>query len=163
MSPNKGDCFAFSPEKFAEAIEIRIPAPDETITPEPTIAPTPNLLPEFPIIDEPMTEPPINNLTSGTSTPVPQVIVAKPLPDVLHRIKHALSAVAPDRVVKHGQLLRRVLGNEIRRPDAHRTNVLFPTVAFLEQFESGSCQFLRKLRLQRQPTLELRTVYVAPN
>ncbi len=66
-----------TPEPTIEVIEIRIPAPDETATPEPTVSPTPDLWPEFPIIDEPVTEPPTERPPSGSSTPVPQITVPK--------------------------------------------------------------------------------------
>ena len=56
-------------------VEIVIPAPDESCTPKATVSPTPDVWPEFPIIDEPVTEPPTQRPSSGLPTQVPQITV----------------------------------------------------------------------------------------
>lgn len=65
-----------------KVVEIRIPAPDESCTPKPTASLTPDVWPEFPVIDEPVTESPTlhphsGSSSSGTPTEVPQITVPK--------------------------------------------------------------------------------------
>lgn len=66
-----------TPQPTMVVVEIVIPAPDESCTPKATMSPTPDVWPEYPIIDEPMTEPPTHRPPSGASTPVPQITVPK--------------------------------------------------------------------------------------
>lgn len=57
-----------------EIIEIVIPTPSSTIAPEPSASPTPGDWPEFPVIDEPVTESPAPHSPSAP-TAIPQVSV----------------------------------------------------------------------------------------
>lgn len=57
-----------------EIIEIVIPTPGSTVAPEPSITPESGDWPEFPVIDEPITESPAPHLPSAPTT-VPQVSV----------------------------------------------------------------------------------------
>lgn len=57
-----------------EIIEIVIPTPSSTIAPEPSASPTPDDWPEFPVIDEPVTESPAPHSPSAP-TAIPQVSV----------------------------------------------------------------------------------------
>lgn len=71
-----------TPTPTIEVVEIVIPAPDESCTPKPTASTTTDFWPEFPVIDEPVTElptqrPPSGGSYSGTPTPIPQVSVPK--------------------------------------------------------------------------------------
>ena len=66
-----------TPQPTIEVVEIRIPAPDESCSPMPTVSPTPDLWPVFPVIDEPVTEPPTQRPPAGGSTPAPQITVPK--------------------------------------------------------------------------------------
>ena len=66
-----------TPQPTMVVVEIVIPAPDESCTPKATVSPTPDVWPEFPIIDEPGTEPPTQRPPSGSQTQVPQVTVPK--------------------------------------------------------------------------------------
>ena len=65
-----------TPEPTIETdiIEIVIPTPSNTAAPEQPESPTPGDWPEFPVIDEPVTESPAPH-SSSTSTSVPQVSV----------------------------------------------------------------------------------------
>ena len=66
-----------TPQPTMVVVEIVIPAPDESCTPKATVSPTPDVWPEFPVIDEPVTEPPTQCPPSGSPTQVPQVTVPK--------------------------------------------------------------------------------------
>lgn len=57
-----------------EIIEIVIPTPSSTVAPEPSATPESGDWPEFPVIDEPVTESPAPH-SSSTPTSVPQVSV----------------------------------------------------------------------------------------
>lgn len=57
-----------------EIIEIVIPTPNNSVAPEPSATPEFGDWPEFPVIDEPITEPPASHSPS-ISTAVPQVSV----------------------------------------------------------------------------------------
>ena len=65
-----------TPEPTIETdiIEIVIPTPSNTVAPEPSASPFPDDWPEFPVIDEPITEPTASHSPSE-STAVPQVSV----------------------------------------------------------------------------------------
>ena len=66
-----------TPSPTMVVVEIVIPAPDESCTPKATASPTPDVWPEFPIIDEVVTDPPTQRPPSGSQTQVPQVTVPK--------------------------------------------------------------------------------------
>ncbi len=67
-----------TPEPTIETdiIEIVIPTPSNTVAPEPSASPFPDDWPEFPVIDEPITEPTASHSPSE-STAVPQVSVPR--------------------------------------------------------------------------------------
>lgn len=65
-----------TPEPTIETdiIEIVIPTPSNTVAPEPSASPFPDDWPEFPVIDEPITEPTASHSPSAP-TAIPQVSV----------------------------------------------------------------------------------------